>query len=370
MRWFAIIMVFVCLFVNASAEGIIDKMEAELGVEGVDETVPQSITENELLEGVELNYRDASSTLNILSVFKSFLGLLFNGLESLIPFALSVVAFLIVASVYKAFSSSIKSSALNECIDISVLVFLFTILHKEIILSVDTVVSYVNELTGFMTSLMPFFITVMCAQGSVAEATTSGAFVVTVIAVIEKVCTSFVIPFVKILFVVGFAGVISKLNISSITDFFTTFAVKCCTISMSVISAVLYFQHALSSSADSLALRSVKLAAGNFIPIVGSMVSEASGTVIAGARLVKTSLGVFAFAVLLYVTLIPIVSFLCRKIVVRCLISLSSLLGCDDATKIISSVYSVYNILSALMFSCGCFFIIAIGIFVKNGVAQ
>ena len=132
MRWFAIIMVFVCLFVNASAEGIIDKMEAELGVEGVDETVPQSITENELLEGVELNYRDASSTLNILSVFKSFLGLLFNGLESLIPFALSVVAFLIVASVYKAFSSSIKSSALNECIDISVLVFLFTILHKEI----------------------------------------------------------------------------------------------------------------------------------------------------------------------------------------------------------------------------------------------
>ena len=369
MRLVAIIMVLACLFVSSSAEGIIDKMEAELGVEAVDETVPKSITENELLDGIELNYRDASSTVNVLNLLKNFFCLLFNGLESLIPFTLSVLAFLITASAYKAFSSSIKSSALNECIDISVLIFLFTILHKEIILSVETVVTYVNELTDFMTALMPFFITVMCAQGSVAEATTSGAFIVTVITVIENVCTSVVVPFVKILFVVSGAGVISKLNVSSITDFITSFAVKCCTISMSVISAVLYFQHALSSSADSLALRSVKLAAGNFIPIVGSMVSEASGTVIAGAKLVKTSLGVFAFAVLLYVTLIPIVSFLCRKIVIRCLISLSSLLGCDDATKIINSVYGIYNILSALMFSCGCFFIIAIGIFVKNGVA-
>ncbi len=370
MKRLVILLVIACLFLHVSAEGVKGKIENELGIDGVDETIPQSISENDSLEELEINYDNASSAITIQSISKSFFALLIDGFGSLMHFAFTVAAFLIVTSVYKAFSSNIKSSALNECIDICVFVFIFTLLYTEVVSSVGIVMTYVKELTGFMTALMPFFMTIMCAQGSVAEAATSGTFVVTVITVIENVSTRLVIPFVKTLFVMVGAGVVSKLNISSITDFITTFAVKCCTISMSVISAVLYFQHALSSSADSLALRSVKLAAGNFIPIVGSMVSEASGTVIAGARLVKSTLGVFAFAVLLYVTLIPIVSFLCRKVVVRCLAAFSSMLGCDDAAKIINSVYGIYNLLSALMFSCGCFFIIAIGIFVKNGVVQ
>ena len=97
------------------------------------------------------------------------------------------------------------------------------------------------------------------------------------------------------------------------------------------------------------------------------MVSESSATVIAGVRLVKTTIGLFGVSVLLYMTIVPIMKFITRKISLKLLAALSSVLGCESSAKLISSVYGVYHIMSALMFSVSTFFIIAIAIFLKNG---
>lgn len=73
------------------------------------------------------------------------------------------------------------------------------------------------------------------------------------------------------------------------------------------------------------------------------------------------------FAVLLYMTLTPVITFALKKISLRILSAFSSLMGADDAAKIMSSVYGVYNILYALMLSLSIFFIITVAIFVKGG---
>ena len=363
-RLFLIVLIMALLSVNVTADMNTD-IEKELETDKLEEIVPESIKNNEDLSDLEFSYSSSSSSISVKNVVNKFLSLFLKGIKGEISFILTVAAFLILSSVYTSFSVNT-----NESVDFAVSVFVCVVIYSHILVSIDVMLSYTNELTGFMTSLLPFLATAMCMQGSGAEAVTSSAILITVITLIEKVCVTIVVPLVKILFAFICAGFVSKVNFNPLTDFVTSFASKTCTVTMSVISAVLYFQHALAASSDSLALRSVKLAAGNLIPIVGSMVSEASSTVIAGVKLVKTSMGVFAFAVLIYMTFVPIITFITRKISLKILSAFSSLLGSDGAAKIISSVYGVYNIMSALMFSVCTFFIFAIAIFVKSGGVQ
>ena len=368
-RILSVLLIIAVVSVTVMGADIDSEIEKELDTDKLEEIVPESIKNNEDLSDLDFSYSSSSASISVKNVLNKFLSLFFKGLKGEISFILTVSAFLILSSVYSAFSVN-GNNVLSESVDFAVSVFLCVVLYSHILISIEVMLTYTSELTGFMTSLLPFLATAMCMQGAGGEAVTSSAILLTVITLIEKVCVSVVVPLVKILFAFICAGFVSKINFNSMTDFIMSFASKTCTVTMSIILAILYFQHALAASSDSLALRSVKLAAGNLIPIVGSVVSEASSTVIAGVKLVKTSMGVFAFAVLIYMTFVPIITFITRKISLKVLSAFSSLLGCDSAAKIISSVYGVYHIMSALMFSVCTFFIIAIAIFVKSGGAQ
>jgi len=367
MRRIVIFLIVLILFftVTASGEGIED-IERKLNTDKLEEIIPESLSQNEDFSDLEISYSQASGALSLKNVLGKILSVFFKGLKGEIAFVSTVAAFLIVSSVYSTFADGTKN-ALPDAVNFAVSAFICTVVYSHVLSSLDIMTSYVEELTGFMTSLLPFLATALCMQGAGTEAVTGSAILIAVLTLVEKVSISIVVPLVKILFAFICAGFITKINFSPITDYVTSFASKTCTITMSIISAVLYFQHALASSADSLALRSVKLAAGNLIPIVGSMVAEASSTVIAGVKLVKTTLGLFAVAVLLYMTLGPIMTFITRKISLKLLSALSSLLGNDSSAKVISSVYGVYNIMSALMFSVCTFFVFAVAILVKSG---
>lgn len=349
------------------ADGIDKEIEERIGTDKLEEIVPKSVFQSDDLSDVELSYSGAVNALSLKTVLGKICSVFFRGVKGEIVFFSTVAAFLIVSSVYMSFVDSVKN-ALPETMNFAVSVFICTVVYSHVLTSLEIMTAYVEELTGFMTALLPFLATSLCMQGAGAEAATGSALLITVITLVEKVSVSIVVPLVKILFAFMCAGFITKINFAPITDYVSSFASKTCTVTMSIVSAILYFHHALASSTDSLALRSVKLAAGNLIPIVGSMVAEASSTVIAGVKLVKTTLGIFAVAVLLYMTLAPIMTFITRKISLKLLAALSSLLGCDATSKVISSVYGVYHIMSALMFSVSTFFVFAVAIFVKSGV--
>lgn len=363
----AVLVLLLAFSFCAKAEDIENGIKNELGIDTLEKYVPESILENGEFDDLEFSYSGASETVEFNTIIKKLMNIFFSLLKKEAGFIFSITAFLIVSGIYTALSSGIKSSALTQCFNFTVSVFICVMVYGNILTSLESVTEYVNELSTFMLSLTPFMATAMCMQGAGGQAALTSVSVISVIAVAEKVCVMIVVPLVKILFAFICAGFVSKINFSAVTDFISSFASKLCVITMSILSAILYFKHSLASSADSLALRSLKLLSGNFIPIVGGMVSETSSTLIAGIKLVKNTLGIFMFAVLLYMTLTPVITFALKKISLRILSAFSSLMGADDAAKIMSSVYGVYNILYALMLSLSIFFIITVAIFVKGG---
>ncbi len=362
-----IIILLISFSLTVCGFDIEEEIKREVGVDKVEDIVPESLRENDEFKDIDFSYSGASEAVSVNSVINKISSLLSLGIKGEISFIMSAVSVLVLSALLKSFSSNLKNSTFKDLVDFVVSCFVCVFLYSHILKALETVSLYVSELGAFIRALLPFLATLLCFQGGGAEAAGSSAIIITAISIVESVCAKIVLPVSKILFAFICAGFISRLNFSAVTDLATSVASKTCTITMSILTAVMYFQHALSSSADSLALRSIKLAASSFIPIIGGNVSEAAGTLMSGVRLVKSTLGLFAFGVLLYLTAVPVISFLLKKVSMRIISSFASVLGCDDEGKIVNSVSGIYNILSALMFSSSIFFVIALAVFVKSG---
>ena len=362
-----VLLLFLCISPTVLSFDIQDEIEKELGAEKLDSVIPDSIINNENLESSDFNYSNAQNSISIQKVINSVLSFLSFGIKEEVKFFATCFTALVLSAVFRTFASSIKLSGVKEAVNLAVSIFLCTVLYTQILSLLDMATLYITELSTFIKALLPFMTTLLCIQGGVSEAIFSNAFIVAVISVLTSFLKSVVLPLSKMIFSFICAGVLSGISFSPITDFASSVASKTCTISLGVFSAIMYFKNALTSAADSLALRSAKLAATNFIPIVGGNVSETVSTVLGGAKLVKSTLGIFAFAIIFYLTLIPLVRVTVKKFFVRLLSAISQIIGCTEESKLLSSVLGVYNIIGALMISTGVFFIIALAVFVKSG---
>jgi hypothetical protein len=135
-----------------------------------------------------------------------------------------------------------------------------------------------------------------------------------------------------------------------------------------VLLASLSLQSILSSASDSAMLRAAKYAAGNSIPIVGSTVSAALGTLFASASYAGASVGVGSVAVIVSLTLSPLILLLLYRFALSLFSSVLAMLGADSGAGLFSSFRSSLDALIAVYSSSVIICLFEIIIFMKCGV--
>lgn len=360
-----IIVILLCLisFSFIASASVEEDISAELGLENAIELIPERLDDMELSP----SNTPSQNGMNIKAIFNTLINHIFDALGNEVVFFCEIVVVLVIYSVINSMLDASRSAvvvAVRFCV--SALVASLIINHIENALYRAEI--YVDELSSFMTGLLPFIGSLSLAGGEVSTSVVQKALLLFFIDFLQSFLASIVLPISKAIVSLSLVGYVSGVAFGSISTFISSVATKTITISCGIMCAVLYFQNAVSTVTDSLALRSVKLAAGSFIPIVGSFVSEASGTLITGVRLVKSTFGVFAICVLVYMSVQPIINFLIIKLSLRLSGAVSELLGCSREGKLMGEISSVYNIVSALMICSACFFIFSVAVFIKSEV--
>ena len=138
---------------------------------------------------------------------------------------------------------------------------------------------------------------------------------------------------------------------------------------MTILLATLSTQTVLSSSADTISARAAKLVATNIIPIVGSSVGDTLRTVSSSIGYLKSVSGVGGIMFILLLVLPVLTTLLLSRGVFIILVSIAELLGCENESKLLSEIGSVYGLLVAVVAMCSVMFILALTIFVRCTVA-
>jgi stage III sporulation protein AE len=120
----------------------------------------------------------------------------------------------------------------------------------------------------------------------------------------------------------------------------------------------------LSSSADGLANKGIKLAANTFIPVIGGAIGEAYTSIIGSLGLLKNTVGIYAVIVFLFVCIPVVINLAIRVVSLRAASAVADLLDCRVCTEILRNISFFFSMINTILLLCMAVFVISTGLIV------
>jgi len=152
----------------------------------------------------------------------------------------------------------------------------------------------------------------------------------------------------------------------SITAFVKSMLNTVMGLSFAIFGVVMYFQTAITASADSYAFRSVRFLASSFIPIIGSVIGDSARTVSAAVGTVKATSGAVGLVIVFSIILPPVIFTLMYKFAFLFSGMICRLLGLENESRLLYDTNAYFGVLVALLSGTSAVFVLALAIFIKT----
>ncbi len=294
--------------------------------------------------------KEMSSFSYLLKTTLSIVGL---RLSSCLDLLTSVCGLLLLSAILHAMGSSFQSDVIGKAFSLcSSLALLLSLLHFGG-LGLKEVADYLSRLEKLTVATIPLAGTLYAMGGNVATAVATTAGLSVYLTLLQGIVGKSILPFC------GLCLTLSALNaadeglsfgslLSTVKKNYTTLL---CFLMM-LLLAMLSMQTTLGAKSDTLAMRSVKFAAGNLIPVVGGSVSELLRTVSAGVGYLRSTVGICAVLLLLLTLLPTLIHLFLLRLTWQVCGSVANLLSCKNEQKLLDEFASLNGYLIAAVSIC------------------
>ena len=218
--------------------------------------------------------------------------------------------------------------------------------------------SLLSDAAAFMLVFIPVFSGIAAVLGHVGAASAVNAATLAATQLFSQLAVNFLAPLCGTIMGLSVTGAINpQLNLSKLGELIKRFIVWGLSLIMTVFTSVLSAQTFVANASDSTLLRTAKFVVSSGVPIVGSTISDAVGTVQGGLIMLKSSVGTFGIAAAAAIILPMLVTILCYKLAVVCARALSDVFGNKELSALFESFSSVMSIIIAVV---SCFLLLSV----------
>lgn len=136
-------------------------------------------------------------------------------------------------------------------------------------------------------------------------------------------------------------------------------------LSVLLITAYLSITGVVSGTADSAAIKAAKLTISSTVPVVGSMIADASETLLVSAGLIRSGLGMFGLLGVLAVSAGPFFQTGCQYLVLKGTAAAAGIAGEKELSGLISAMAGAMGMLTGLTGACAVILMIACVCFMR-----
>lgn len=197
-----------------------------------------------------------------------------------------------------------------------------------------------HELSTFSKTLLPCMAAATTAAGGAAAATAryggTALFLDIIISLADKLLLPLIYAYLAAIaaeaalgeemFPAGLSGLLKWLCVSLLTVLVLGF-----TIYLTVTGAV-------AGTADAAATRVTKTAISTALPVVGGILSDAAGSLVAGAGVLKSSVGVFGLLVVCWICLMPVLRMGIQYLLLKISAGICTMAGDRALGKLVSNM--------------------------------
>lgn len=166
----------------------------------------------------------------------------------------------------------------------------------------------IDTMVGFMQALMPTLLALLAAVGGISSSAVFQPLLFSSIALITTFIKVFVMPMILFSAVLSILNNLSdSINISKLASLLKQIAVGALGLVLTAFTGVITVQGIAAASIDGATIRTAKFAVDNFIPIVGSFLSDAFDAVVSCSMILKNGIGIAGFIILLLICCFPLI---------------------------------------------------------------
>lgn len=280
---------------------------------------------------------------------------------------IEVASIIAICGILKTINTENK---LNIIDTVSVLVIFLALLSpiKDILSHIGENIYAIRE---FMTAFIPVFAGVTMASGKFVTAAIYNGFFFTSLIFVSNFCIKVILPSINVFFALIVSNALSPfIRLKSLSDFYLKSVKWMMRISVSVICFILTIQTAVSQGKDTLAVKTGKLFAGSVIPIIGSTLQDAVGSVFASMEVIKGFAGAAGLLVVISIFLPGLITLAVYWVYVNGLYILSDMFDINGISQCIKGFISVIELLISIIFLFMIMLIFAITVMISftNGV--
>lgn len=300
-----------------------------------------------------VNFGEGIATI-LTSVAEDTEGILQNGLK----LCLEILAVVMLSALFREFSGAGRAMVLASTLAVGMIAV--GQISGFFVRAAETV----DEMTTFSGFLFTTMATATAATGSIGKAGTLYGITLAVCGGLSKLLEALLLPAISCyiaLIIADNAMGDGRLKIASDTiKQLLTNGLKAGVIGF---TAYLSLSGVISGNADSAAVKAAKLTISTAVPVVGSLISDASETLLVSAGLLRSSVGIFGLLGVLAVSILPFLETGISYLLLKCTSAVTGILGEKQLSSLVGGLADAMGLLAAvtgvcalvLMIGCVCF---------------
>lgn len=342
---------------RAGAEGVSDMYGAL--PDGARDSLPDRL-ENDISENGESAVASLGAEY-IASLAASALKAAFA--YSVKPLAAVIGVLLLSALLNSAGATAAGGEAVALSSAVSVTVTLFGAITPLFKLTSDTL----SGIGLIMKGILPVMTGIYAMSGNITAASVNSTWLMLLLTFLETLTESLLMPllctctgFIAVTTLSRFTGAPDMSGVSGELKKALTFLLAA---AGTVFTTVMAHQTALAKSADSVALRSLKFASGNMIPVIGGALGEAADGYLAGVSLIRSASGTLAAAAVISYVLPALLKIAVLRAGLSAVAAGAEIMGRGKEAAVVREVGEVLGIAVALICTASVLSVIAVGVF-------
>lgn len=299
---------------------------------------------------------------NYNNVFSAVISLVFDGLASLLPIFLTIIAIAVLSSILNNLKSDSKNnvSQIVNFVCFAVIITILSVNFKNVIQQTSDCLSLMKSQ---MDAIFPIILTLISAIGGTVSVSIFKPVVAILSNWISSLFSGLLLPIFIISFLFTVIGSLSpNVKLNKFNSFLSSTFKWIVGFVFTMFSSFLAIQGISAGKYDGISIKASKFAIKSYIPIIGGYLSEGLDFIMLGSILIKNAIGVAGLIILFVTILSPLIQILLLKLGLQLVAGIVEPTNNKEISDLISSCSKVLLFPIVLILGVAFMYIISIAL--------
>jgi len=300
------------------------------------------------------------------SILKKIINIFGKEFVSTLKALVSILGVVLIHSILKAVTENLQTSNISSIIYYVQYILIVTLVMSNFSDILDSITNTINNLTGFMNTLIPLLVTLMIYTGSIVTSGVIEPIILFSIEFIGNIIVKLILPIMSIITALIIVSKISdRVQIGKLAKLMKSSIVWFLGIILTIFVGVLSLEGTLSSSIDGITAKTAKAAVSSMIPVVGKILGDSVDSILGCGVVLKNALGVFGVIIIIGICIIPIIKLAILSIMYSISSAIVEPLADEKIVKLLEEFSDIFKLLLGILCSVSALLIVGITLVIK-----